>query len=247
MEVLSGNGFSWPHPNLVTLYGWCLDGSDKILVYEYIEGGSLEDLVTDRTRFTWKRRLEVAIDVARALVYLHHECYPPIVHRDVKASNVLLDKDGKARVTDFGLARVVDIGDSHVSTMVAGTVGYVAPEYGHTWQATTKGDVYSFGVLAMELATARRAVDGGEECLLEWTRRVMGYRRHGFGKSVNVIPVLLMGSGLVEGAVEMSELLRIGVKCTAEAPQARPNMKDVLAMLVKICYPKGDSSYGYPI
>ncbi|XP_020216023.1 probable LRR receptor-like serine/threonine-protein kinase At1g74360 [Cajanus cajan] len=243
MEVLSGHGFGWPHPNLVTLYGWCLNGSEKILIYEYIEGGSLEDVVTDRTRLTWRRRLEVATDVARALVYLHHECYPAVVHRDVKASNVLLDKDGKAKVTDFGLARVVDAGDSHVSTMVAGTVGYVAPEYGHTWQATTKGDVYSFGVLVMELATGRRAVDGGEECLVEWARRVMGYgRHHGLGRSV---PVLLMGSGLVGGAEEMGELLRVGVRCTADSPQARPNMKEVLAMLIKIYNPKGDSSYGY--
>lgn len=232
MEVLSGKGIGWPHPNLVTLYGWCLNGSEKLLVYEYMEGGSLEDLVSDRMQLTWKRRLEVAVDVARALVFLHHECYPAIVHRDVKASNVLLDKDGKARVTDFGLARVVDVGDSHVSTMVAGTVGYVAPEYGQTWQATTKGDVYSFGVLAMELATARRAVDGGEECLVEWARRVMGNGR--MELSQLVIPTIFLGSGLIEGAEEMCELLRIAIKCTAEAPQARPNMKEVLAMLVKI-------------
>ncbi|KAK4252490.1 hypothetical protein QN277_014483 [Acacia crassicarpa] len=237
MEVLSGNGFGWPHPNLVTLYGWCLNGSDKILVYEYMEGGSLEDFVTDRTRLTWKRRLEIAIDVARALVYLHHECFPPIVHRDVKASNVLLDKHGKAKVTDFGLARVVENGVSHVTTMVAGTVGYVAPEYGQTWKATTKGDVYSFGVLAMELATGRKAVDGGEECLLDWARRVTGY---GYGLTRPMIPVLLMGSGLGEGSEDMGELLRIGIKCTAEAPQARPNMKEVLSMLVKILYPKGE-------
>lgn len=232
MEVLSGNGFGWPHPNLVTLYGWCLDGSEKILVYEYMEGGSLEDIISDRTRLTWRRRLDIAIDVARALVFLHHECYPPIVHRDVKASNVLLDKEGKALVTDFGLARVVSAGDSHVSTTIAGTVGYVAPEYGQTWQATTKGDVYSFGVLAMELATGRRALEGGEECLVEWGRRVMGYGRHGPGRAV--IPVVLLGSGLAEGAEEMSELLRIGVRCTAEAPNARPNVKEVLAMLIKI-------------
>ncbi|KAA8540997.1 hypothetical protein F0562_024865 [Nyssa sinensis] len=228
MEVLSGNGFGWQHPNLVTLYGWCLDGSEKLLVYEYMEGGSLEDLVADRIRLTWRRRIDVSIDVARALVFLHHECFPAIVHRDVKASNVLLDKDGKARVTDFGLARVVDVGDSHVSTMVAGTVGYIAPEYGQTWKATTKGDVYSFGVLAMELATGRRAIDGGEECLVEWARRVVGNGRRA------MIPVALLGSGLAEGAEEMCELLRIGIRCTAEAPQARPNMKEVLAMLINI-------------
>ncbi|KAL1288801.1 hypothetical protein HN51_057269 [Arachis hypogaea] len=234
MEVLSGHGFGWPHPNLVTLYGWCLYGSQKILVYEYIGGGSLEDLVTDKVRLTSKRRLEVAIDVARALVYLHHECYPSIVHRDVKASNVLLDNDGNAKVTDFGLARFVDAEDSHVSTMVAGTVGYVAPEYGQTMQATTKGDVYSYGVLTMELATGRRAVDGGEECLVEWARRVLGLSHSE--------PVSVM-----EGEEEMLELLQVGVKCTNESPQARPNMKEVLAMLVKIYNnnPSGESGYGH--
>ncbi|KAF2316055.1 hypothetical protein GH714_040850 [Hevea brasiliensis] len=190
-----------------------------------MEGGSLEDLVSDRMRLTWRRRIDIAIDIARALVFLHHECYPAIVHRDVKASNVLLDKDGKARVTDFGLARFVDAGDSHVSTMVAGTVGYVAPEYGQTWKATTKGDVYSFGVLAMELATGRRAVDGGEESLVEWARRVLGSARSRVGRAV--IPVMLLGSGLADGAVEMCELLKIGIWCTEEAPQARPNMKEV--------------------
>ncbi|EEF47815.1 probable LRR receptor-like serine/threonine-protein kinase At1g74360 [Ricinus communis] len=243
MEVLTGNGFGWPHPNLVTLYGWCLNGSEKILIYEYMKGGSLEDLISDRMKLTWRRRTDIAIDVARALVFLHHECYPAIVHRDVKASNVLLDKDGKARVTDFGLARFVDAGDSHVTTMVAGTVGYVAPEYGQTWQATTKGDVYSFGVLAMELATGRRAVDGGEECLVEWARRVIGNGRNGGLSGRSMIPVIFLGSGLAEGAVEMCELLRIGIRCTAESPQARPNMKEVLAMLIKISGTRGDLIY----
>ncbi|XP_010258862.1 PREDICTED: probable LRR receptor-like serine/threonine-protein kinase At1g74360, partial [Nelumbo nucifera] len=242
MEVLSGNGFGWPHPNLVTLYGWCLYGAEKLLVYEYMEGGSLEDLVADRTRLTWRRRLDVAIDVARALVFLHHECFPAIVHRDVKASNVLLDKYGKAHVTDFGLARVVSAGESHVSTMVAGTIGYVAPEYGQTWKATTKGDVYSYGVLAMELATGRRAVDGGEECLVEWARRVIGNGRQ--ESSRTMVPVVLLGSGLAEGAEEMCELLRVGLRCTAEAPQNRPNMKEVLAMLIKISSKQSDNGHG---
>ncbi|XP_024973314.1 probable LRR receptor-like serine/threonine-protein kinase At1g74360 [Cynara cardunculus var. scolymus] len=234
MEVLTRNGFGWPHPNLVTLYGWCLYGSEKLLVYEYMEGGTLEDVIPDRSGFNWKRRIDVAIDVAHALVFLHHECYPAIVHRDVKANNVLLDKNGKARVTDFGLARVVDVGDSHVSTMVAGTIGYVAPEYGQTWKATTKGDVYSYGVLVMELATGRRAVDGGEECLVEWSRKVD-----------SMIPVsLLATAGAAEGAVEMCELLRIGIRCTAEAPQFRPNMKEVLDMLVRILANRKDFSYG---
>lgn len=242
MEVLSQDGVNWPHPNLVNLYGWCLDGADKLLVYEYMEGGSLEDLISDRRRLPWKRRVEIAIDVARALVFLHHECYPPIVHRDVKASNVLLDRNGKARVTDFGLARVVDAGGTHVSTAVAGTVGYVAPEYSQTWHATTKGDVYSFGVLAMELATARRAVDGGEECLVEWARRVVGENQQ-LGLDQYVVPGLVVGPGQNEGGKEMGELLSIGFRCTAEVPQARPNMKEVLSMLVKILGYEGDTCY----
>ncbi|KAJ0786128.1 putative transferase, protein kinase RLK-Pelle-LRR-Xb-2 family [Helianthus annuus] len=131
----------------------------------------------------------------------------------------------------------MDVGDSHVSTMVAGTIGYVAPEYGQTWQATTKGDVYSYGVLIMELATGRRAVDGGDECLVEWARRVMGDGRS--GSDHRMIPV----SGLADGAVEMCELLRVGIRCTAESPQLRPNMKEVLDMLVRILTNRTDFCY----
>ncbi|KAI4329643.1 hypothetical protein MLD38_028008 [Melastoma candidum] len=227
MEVLCGDSFEWPHPNLVPLYGWCLCRSEKILVYKYMEGGSLEDMISDRARLPWRNRIDIAINIARALVFLHHECYPAIVHRDVKASNVLLDIHGMAHVTDFGLARKVNVGETHVSTMVAGTIGYVAPEYGQTWQATTKGDVYSYGVLVMELATARRALDGCEdECLVEWARRVLGAGRDG-----GALPTVLAGLGLAD---DMHELLRIGIRCTAEAPQARPNMKEVLSMLLRI-------------
>jgi serine/threonine protein kinase len=123
--------------------------------------------------------------------------------------------------------------------MVAGTVGYVAPEYGQTMKATTKGDVYSYGVLAMELATGRKAVDGGEECLVEWTRRVIGRKQQ--HQQHHVLSHL--GSRLVGGAEEMGELLCIGLKCTNEAPNARPNMKQVLAMLILISKSNiGDSS-----
>ncbi|XP_019085001.1 PREDICTED: probable LRR receptor-like serine/threonine-protein kinase At1g74360 [Camelina sativa] len=230
MEVLSANAFGdWAHPNLVRLYGWCLDGSEKILVHEYMGGGSLEELITDKTKLPWRKRVDIATDVARGLVFLHHECYPSIVHRDVKASNVLLDRHGNARVTDFGLARLLNAGDSHVSTVIAGTIGYVAPEYGQTWQATTRGDVYSYGILIMELATGRRAVDGGEECLVEWARRVMTGNMTAKGS-----PFTLSGTKPGNGAEQLTELLKVGVKCTADNPQARPNMKEVLAMLVKI-------------
>ncbi|KAH0463970.1 hypothetical protein IEQ34_006756 [Dendrobium chrysotoxum] len=218
MEVLSGG-----HPNLVALYGWCLAGPEKLLVYEYMEGGSLEEVIEDKESFGWINRLEAVVGVARAMVYLHHECSPSVVHRDVKASNVMRDADGNAKVTDFGLARVVVSGETHVSTVVAGTVGYVAPEYGQTWRATRKGDVYSFGVLTLELATGRRAVEEGrEESLVEWSRRM--------GKE----EVELEGWGEEEGGQAMRALLRVGIRCTEEAPQDRPDMREVLELLLRI-------------
>jgi Leucine-rich repeat (LRR) protein len=230
MEVLADRmGSAWPHPNLVTLYGWCLSGSAKILVYEHLDGGNLESLIPDTAAFGWARRLDTAVGVARALVFLHHECRPAVVHRDVKASNVLLDRDGRAKVTDFGLARVVRPGDTHVSTVVAGTVGYVAPEYGQTWRATTKGDVYSYGVLLMELATGRRAVDGGEEeCLVEWARRM---DKEGWGRSRTK-------DAAAAGAVSWG-LLMLGMRCTADAPHERPDMTEVLAALVDVAKAAG--------
>uniref|UniRef100_A0A804KV85 non-specific serine/threonine protein kinase n=1 Tax=Musa acuminata subsp. malaccensis TaxID=214687 RepID=A0A804KV85_MUSAM len=229
MEVMAGRC----HPNLVALHGWCLARSARLLVYEYMEGGSLEEVIEDWGRFGWERRLAAATGVARALAFLHHECMPAVVHRDVKASNVMLDARGRARVTDFGLARAMGPGTSHVSTVVAGTVGYVAPEYARTWRATTRGDVYSYGVLAMELATGRRAVDDGEECLVERVRRVAT----GEGGQM-----LAEAAGEEEGAAEMLGLLMVGLRCTAEAPGARPDMREVLAMLLKIADRSGDGA-----
>ncbi|XP_074555545.1 putative LRR receptor-like serine/threonine-protein kinase At1g74360 isoform X1 [Curcuma longa] len=221
MEVMAGNG----HPNLVALHGWCLTGTTRLLVYEYMEGGTLEEVIENLEGFGWERRLAAATGVARALAFLHHECTPAVVHRDVKASNVLLDGQGNARVTDFGLARAVAAGNSHVSTVVAGTVGYVAPEYGHTWRATTRGDVYSYGVLAMELAAGRRALDGGDECLVERVRRAAAKEELGLH---------IVGVQEGEGSRAMLGLLKVGLRCAAEAPQMRPNMREVLEMLRSI-------------
>ncbi|KAK1296758.1 putative LRR receptor-like serine/threonine-protein kinase [Acorus calamus] len=221
-------GVAAPEPG--DLYGWCLFGSEKLLVYEFMEGGSLEDMVADWRRFGWRWRAEVAVGVAKALAFLHHECKPAVVHRDVKASNVLLDREGKAKVTDLGLARMVDAGESHVSTIVAGTVGYVAPEYGQTWRATTKGDVYSYGVLVMELATGRRAVDEEGECLVDWARRVGRTGWRGVRMAVEESGVV----GEEREVEEMCEVLRVGMRCTVDVPQVRPSMKEVLDMLGKI-------------
>ncbi|KAI0523497.1 hypothetical protein KFK09_005892 [Dendrobium nobile] len=219
METLAGG-----HPNLVALHGWCLAGFKKLLIYEYMEGGSLEDVIKDQHGFQWEQRMAAALAVAQALVYLHHDCSPAVLHRDVKASNVLMDGKGGVKLTDFGLARVVVDGTSHVSTVVAGTVGYVAPEYGQTWKATTKGDVYSFGVLLMELGTARRAVEEGEEeGLVEWWRRV----------GVEGVMAGMEGWG-EEGGEVMRALVRVGMSCAVEAPLRRPEMREVLTLLLSV-------------
>ncbi|ERN16864.1 probable LRR receptor-like serine/threonine-protein kinase At1g74360 [Amborella trichopoda] len=229
METLSRGA---RHPNLVILYGWCMFGEEKALVYEYMEGGSLEEWLEGKKGvfMGWRMRFEVVYGVAKGLAYLHHECMPAIVHRDVKASNIMLEGDGGgARVGDFGLARVVGVGSTHVSTVVAGTVGYVAPEYGQTWKATTKGDVYSFGVLVLEVLTGRRAV-GNEETLVEWVRRVV--EEKGWRGAVHEGLCMEEGKGINLYGRQVEGLVEVGLRCTEEKPCKRPDMKEVVAMLL---------------
>ncbi|CAA6657458.1 unnamed protein product [Spirodela intermedia] len=216
MEVLCrGGAGGWPHPNL------------KLLVYEYMQGGSLEDVIADWARLGWERRLAVAAGVARALVFLHHECFPAVVHRDVKASNVLLDGAGRARVTDFGLARVVRPGDSHVSTVVAGTVGYVAPSTG------IRGRPPRRGTCTASALGRRRGVPGGVGAAGK-PRRPAG---RGGGCSGEVTGMDPGDGSPTEGLWAMGKLLGLGMRCTDESPQARPNMKQVLEDLLDIIHP----------
>nr|GME15762.1 probable serine/threonine-protein kinase PBL23 [Ipomoea batatas] len=138
------------HPNLVNLIGYCCDGEERILVYEFLENGCLEDHLLDlkpgKPHLDWKTRMKIAEGAARGLEYLHETANPPVIYRDFKASNVLLDKNFDAKLSDFGLAKLGPTGDqTHVSTRVMGTYGYCAPEYASTGQLSTKSDVYSFG------------------------------------------------------------------------------------------------------
>ncbi|KAL2488148.1 Serine/threonine-protein kinase [Forsythia ovata] len=152
------------HQNLVNLIGYCADGEQRLLVYEYMSLGSLEDHLLDlppnRPPLTWFARIKIALHAARGLEYLHDKANPPVIYRDLKSSNILLDDEFNAKLSDFGLAKLGPIGDkSHVSSRVMGTYGYCAPEYQRTGQLTVKSDVYSFGVVLLELITGRRAVD----------------------------------------------------------------------------------------
>ncbi|KAL0381544.1 UNVERIFIED_CONTAM: Systemin receptor [Sesamum angustifolium] len=155
------------HRNLVPLLGYCKVGEERLLVYEYMKYGSLEDVLHDRKKtgikLNWNARRKIAIGAARGLAFLHHNCIPHIIHRDMKSSNVLLDENLEARVSDFGMARLMSAMDTHLSvSTLAGTPGYVPPEYYQSFRCSTKGDVYSYGVVLLELLTGRQPTDSAD-------------------------------------------------------------------------------------
>ncbi|KAE8712387.1 Serine/threonine-protein kinase PBS1 [Hibiscus syriacus] len=152
------------HPNLVNLIGYCADGDQRFLVYEFMLLGSLEDhlhnLQPDKEPLDWNTRMKIAAGAAKELEYLHDKANPLVIYRDLKSSNILLDEGYHPKLSDFGLAKLSPVGDkTHVSTSVMGTYGYCAPEYAMTGQLTLKSDVYSFGVVFLELITGRKAID----------------------------------------------------------------------------------------
>ncbi|CAN6461889.1 unnamed protein product [Victoria cruziana] len=165
------------HSNLVNLIGYCADGDQRLLVYEYMPMGSLEDHLFDiqpgRRPLDWNTRMKIAVGAAKGLEYLHDKANPPVIYRDLKSANILLDNDFNPKLSDFGLAKLGPVGGkTHVSTRVMGTYGYCAPEYAMTGQLTLKSDVYSFGVVLLELITGRKAIDTlkptGEQYLVTW-------------------------------------------------------------------------------
>ncbi|XVE61716.1 hypothetical protein DITRI_Ditri06bG0062300 [Diplodiscus trichospermus] len=151
------------HENLVSLKGCCVDGANRFLVYNYMENNSLSHILLggeqNRIKLGWEARRAISLGVARGLAYLHEEAKPHIVHRDIKASNILLDQNLIPKVSDFGLSRILRDNASHVSTHVAGTLGYLAPEYAISGRLTRKTDVYSFGVLLLEIISGQTVVN----------------------------------------------------------------------------------------
>ncbi|GJN19400.1 hypothetical protein PR202_gb06677 [Eleusine coracana subsp. coracana] len=223
------------HANIVSLL-CCVssDEGDRLLVYEYMENGSLDRWLHRRDAglapLDWPTRLGVAIDAARGLSYMHHECARPVMHRDVKSSNILLDPGFRAKVADFGLARIlVKSGEPESVSAVGGTFGYMAPECGRGVKVNEKVDVYSFGVVLLELATGRVANDGGAEwCLVEWA-----WRRYKAGDPLQDVvdaTVRDRDAAFVQDAVAVFVL---GVICTGDDAASRPSMKQVLQQLVR--------------
>ncbi|KDP39094.1 hypothetical protein JCGZ_00851 [Jatropha curcas] len=221
------------HPNLVNLVGYCADGDQRILVYDYMPNGSLEDHLLDLPKgkkpLDWKTRMKIAEGAAKGLEYLHETANPPVIYRDFKASNVLLDEGFKPKLSDFGLAKLGPTGDkTHVSTRVMGTFGYCAPEYALTGQLTAKSDVYSFGVVFLEIITGRRVIDNSrpleEQNLVVWATPLFKDRRK----------FTLMADPLLEGDYPekgLYQALAVAAMCLQEDAVNRPLMSDVVTAL----------------
>ncbi|XP_027183757.1 probable serine/threonine-protein kinase PBL7 [Coffea eugenioides] len=221
------------HPNLVSLIGYCADGEQRLLVYEYLPTGSLEshlhDLTDDKKPLDWQTRMKIALGAAQGLEYLHEKANPPVIYRDLKLSNVLLDGDYNPKLSDYGLAKLAQ-GDTktHISPRVMGTYGYCAPEYERCGELTAKSDVYSFGVVLLELITGRRALDttrpAEEQNLVSWAQPIF--------KDPKRFPEM------ADPRLEMkfperslNQAVGIAAMCLQDEPAVRPLIGDVVAVL----------------
>ncbi|KAH1078434.1 hypothetical protein GLYMA_19G181200v4 [Glycine max] len=218
------------HHNLVNLRGCCVEGAHRYIVYDYMENNSLRYTFLGseqkRMEFSWETRRDVSIGVARGLAFLHEEHQPHIVHRDIKSSNVLLDPNFTPKVSDFGLAKLLRDEKSHVTTHVAGTLGYLAPDYASSGHLTRKSDVYSFGVLLLEIVSGQRVVDAyqnGERFIVE--KAWAAYEANDLLRMVD--PVLNNNYP----AEEVKRFLMVGLRCVQEMARLRPRMSEVLDML----------------
>lgn len=222
------------HPNLVTLVGYHLGESEMFLIYNYLPGGNLERFIQERSKrpVDWKMLHKIALDIAKALAYLHDTCVPRILHRDVKPSNILLDTEYNAYLSDFGLARLLGNSETHATTGVAGTFGYVAPEYAMTCRVSDKADVYSYGVVLMELISDKKALDPS-------------FSPYGNGFNIVAWACMLLRQGrarefFIDGLWDVGphddlvETLHLAVMCTVDSLSVRPTMKQVVQRLKQL-------------
>ncbi|KAM0837164.1 hypothetical protein ACQ4PT_061840 [Festuca glaucescens] len=231
------------HPNLVKLVGYCVEDEQRLLVYEFMPRGSLENHLFRRSShfqpISWNLRMKIAHGAAKGLAFLHSDM-AKVIYRDFKTSNILLDANYDAKLSDFGLAKDGPIGDkSHVSTRVMGTYGYAAPEYLATGHLTTKSDVFSFGVVLLEMLSGRRAVDknhpNGEHNLVEWARPYLTSKRRIF----RVLDARLGGQYSLAKAQKAASL---ALQCLSVDPRHRPTMEQVITVLEQLYDAEGGSS-----
>ncbi|XP_044967599.1 probable LRR receptor-like serine/threonine-protein kinase At1g56140 [Hordeum vulgare subsp. vulgare] len=215
------------HRNLVKLYGCCLEGNKPLLVYEYLENGSLDHALfgKEKSSLDWPTRFEICVGVARGLAYLHEESSIRVVHRDIKASNILLDANLNPKISDFGLAKLYDDQKTHVSTKVAGTFGYLAPEYAMRGHMTEKIDVFAFGVVVLETLAGRpnySTEDENKIYIFEWVWELYE----------NNHPLDMVDPRLEEfDSEEVLRAIKVALLCTQGSPHQRPSMSRVVAML----------------
>ncbi|CAF1969400.1 unnamed protein product [Brassica napus] len=218
------------HPNLVKLYGCCCENNQLLLVYEYLENNCLADALFGRSglKLEWGTRQKICLGIARGLAFLHEDSAVKIIHRDIKGTNVLLDKDLNSKISDFGLARLHEDEKSHITTKVAGTIGYMAPEYVMRGHLTEKADVYSFGVVAMEIVSGKSNANytPDNECcvgLLDWA-----FVLQKKGAFSEILDPKLEG---VFDVMEAERMIKVSLLCSNKSPTLRPTMSEVVKML----------------
>ncbi|PON95425.1 GPCR kinase [Trema orientale] len=220
------------HPNVVTLVGYCSEGHQRLLVYEYMPLGSLADCLFEPDPFKipldWYTRMKIARAAARGLEYLHHHNYPPVIYRDLKSANILLGENFEPKLSDFGLAKYGPTGEkTYVSTKVMGTYGYCAPEYAKTGKLTMKADIYSFGVVLLELITGRKAIDDSHGCgewLVNWVQQFSG----------DESTIRRIADPQLRGAypkASLTKALELAMLCLRDDAWNRPTMTDVVRSL----------------
>ncbi|KAL6010758.1 hypothetical protein ACLOJK_001200 [Asimina triloba] len=232
------------HKNLVRLLGYCAEGAHRMLVYEYVDNGNLEQWlhgdVGPCSPLTWEVRMHIILGTAKGLAYLHEGLEPKVVHRDIKSSNILIDKQWNPKVSDFGLAKLLGSERSYITTRVMGTFGYVAPEYASTGMLNERSDVYSFGILILEIISGRNPVDysrpQGEVNLVEWLRTMVGNRN----------PEGVLDPKLPDkpSSRALKRILLVALRCVDPEAQKRPKMGHVVHMLEVDDFPFRDDRRG---
>ncbi|OIV93903.1 hypothetical protein TanjilG_05606 [Lupinus angustifolius] len=221
------------HKHLVSLVGYCISEQQRMLIYEFLPNGTLHHHLHGNGMpvLDWSKRLKIAIGAAKGLAYLHEDCSQKIIHRDIKSANILLDDAFEAQVADFGLARLTDTGNTHVSTRVMGTFGYMAPEYATSGKLTDRSDVFSFGVVLLELVTGRKPVDQtqplGDESLVEWARPLLirAIETH----DISELTDPRLEKHYVES--EMFRMIEAAAACVRHSTPKRPRMVQVVRAL----------------
>ncbi|CAD6251618.1 unnamed protein product [Miscanthus lutarioriparius] len=224
------------HKSLLSLRGYCAEGQERLIVYDYMPNLSIHSQIHGQhaaeCNLSWERRMKIAVDSAEGIAYLHHYATPHIIHRDVKASNVLLDSNFQARVADFGFAKLIPDGATHVTTKVKGTLGYLAPEYAMLGKASESCDVFSFGIMLLELASGKKPVEKlnptTKKTITEWALPLAR------DKKFKEIADPKLKDNFVED--ELKRMVFVGLACSQDKPEQRPIMSEVVELL------KGEST-----